>query len=53
MSSLIPRMATESKNFLGRFSDYGGHAGLPCHIRFSWDSPTHYRGPMAGICRVY
>ena len=28
-------------------------ASLQCHIRFLWDSPTHYRGPMAGICRVY
>ena len=27
--------------------------GLQCHVRFLWDWPTHYRGLMSGICRVY
>ena len=26
---------------------------MRCHVRFLWDSPTRYRGTMAGICRVY
>ena len=44
MSSLIPRMATQSKNFLGRFSDYGGQA---CHVTsdFCGTGPLIIVGP--------
>ena len=40
------------RNFLGNIQGLRW-AGLQCHVRFLWDWPTHDRGPMAGICRVY
>ena len=40
------------RNFLGNIQGLRW-AGLQCHVRFLWDWPTHYRGLMSGICRVY
>ena len=50
--SIARELPNPIRNFLGNIQGLRW-AGLQCHVRFLWDWPTHYRGPMAGICRVY
>ena len=45
-------LAYPIRNFLGNIQGLRW-AGLQCHVRFLLVWPTHYRGLMAGICRVY